>query len=129
MFESIFAFLKALGAFLTSVGINPVHLFAGLAGAFVRAVIQGKKLTWELVSSVVVGGLCATYLTPVVVLYVGLAATPGLAFGIGLIGMSLAEGVVKLAQKWAANPKLPKDTTPKDLLGLIEDDEKPNSQA
>lgn len=125
MIESIIAFFKALGALLTSIGINPAHLFAGVAGAFVRAVIQGKKLTWELVSFVLVGALCATYLTPVVVAYLGIAATNGLAFGIGLIGMSLAEGAVKLAQKWAANPKLPKDTTPKDLLGLIKIEEKP----
>jgi len=127
MFESLIAFFKALAAFLTSIGINPAHLFAGLAGAFVRAVIQGNKLTWQLVSSVIVGALCATYLTPVVVMYLGIAATNGLAFGIGLIGMSLAEGAVKLAQKWAANPKLPKQADAKDLLDLIskEDNKKP----
>ncbi|MDR6757193.1 hypothetical protein J2Y48_002489 [Mycoplana sp. BE70] len=125
MIESILAFFKALSAFLVSIGIDPSHLFAGLAGAFVRAVVQGKKLTWELISSVIVGALCATYLTPVAVAYFGIAATNGLAFGIGLIGMSIAEGAVKLGHKWAANPKLPKDATPKDLLDLIKQDDKP----
>lgn len=119
MIESLIAFFKALAAFLTSIGINPAHLFAGLAGAFVRAVIQGKKLTWSLVSTVIVGALCATYLTPVVVLYLGIAATNGLAFGIGLIGMSLAEGVVKLGHKWAANPKLPKEASTTNLIELL----------
>lgn len=128
MVESIIAFFKALAAFLTSIGINPAHLIAGIAGAVVRAVIQGKKLTLDLISYVLVGALCATYLTPVVVMYFGIAATNGLAFGIGLIGMSIAEGAVKLAQKWAANPKLPKDTTAKDLLGLIkQDDDNPKN--
>lgn len=128
MFETLVAFLKALAAFLTSIGINPAHLIAGIAGAIVRAVIQGKKLTWDLISYVLVGALCATYLTPVVVMYFGIAATNGLAFGIGLIGMSIAEGAVKLAQKWAANPKLPKNTTPKDLIELIVKDGDKNKE-
>lgn len=121
MFETIIAFFKALAAFLTSIGINPAHLIAGVAGAFVRAIIQGKKLTWELVTFVLVGALCATYLTPVVVMYLGVAATNGLAFGIGLIGMSLAEGVVKLVHRWSINPRLPTEISAKGIAEALED--------
>lgn len=125
MVESFIAFLKALSAFFASIGIDPTHFIAGLAGAFVRAIVQNKKLTWELLSHVVVGALCATYLTPLIVLYVGIAATPGLAFGVGLIGMYMAEGVLKLAHRWAVNPKLPKQASASDLMDLIKSDEKP----
>lgn len=121
MFESLIAFFKAVSTFLATMGIDPAHFIAGLAGAFVRSIIQGKKLTWELISFVVVGALCATYLTPLVAMYLAIANTPGLAFGIGLIGMSVAEGVVKLAQKWAANPKLPSTTTTKELIDILTD--------
>ncbi|QRM54724.1 hypothetical protein [Sinorhizobium sp. BG8] len=127
MVETIVAFFKALSAFFASIGIDPTHFIAGLAGAFVRAIVQNKKLTWELLSNVVVGALCATYLTPLIVLYAGIAATPGLAFGIGLIGMYMAEGVLKLAQRWAANPKLPKEAYAKDVFDLIKQDEEPEN--
>jgi len=123
MFETLLAITKAVGAILASVGIDPSHFIAGLAGAFVRSVIQGRKLTFSLISYVLVGALCATYATPLVVLYLSIAATPGLAFGIGLIGMSLAEGIVKLAHRWASNPKLP--TSAKDLAEHL-NDEKPS---
>lgn len=122
MFESLLAFFKAASAFLATMGIDPAHFIAGLAGAFVRSIIQGKKLTWELTAFVIVGALCATYLTPLVVLYLGIANTPGLAFGIGLIGMSFAEGAVKLAHKWAANPKLPTEISAKGIAKAFEDE-------
>lgn len=121
MFETLIAFFKAVSTFLAAMGIDPAHFIAGLAGAFVRSIIQGKKLTWELISFVVVGALCATYLTPLVVIYLAIANTPGLAFGIGLIGMSVAEGAVKLAQKWAANPKLPTSDTTNKLIETLTD--------
>jgi hypothetical protein len=126
MLEYLLAFFKALSAFLASMGIDPAHFTAGFAGAFVRSVIQGKRLTASSISYVLVGALCATYVSPLIVLYGGIAATPGLAFGIGLIGMSLAEGVVKLAHRWAANPKIP--TSPKDLADALKDDDAPKDE-
>lgn len=101
--------IEAITAFLASIGLNPSHIFAGLAGAFTRTVVQGKKLTWEIVSGSIVGTLCAAYMTPIVASWLvalgfDLQSTNGIAFGIGLIGMSIAEGLVKLAQKWSQNP-------------------------
>lgn len=104
---------ETLTALLAAIGINPAHFFAGLAGAIVRIAIQGKKFTFELVSGAFAGSLCAVYLAPLVARWLGLdlldaAANSGLAFVLGMIGLSIAEGLVRVAQRWAANPKLPK---------------------
>lgn len=112
MFEPITTFFASVGTLLTAVGISPSHLVAGIAGAFVRTVIQGKKLSWELVSACLVGALCAMYLTPLVATWFGIALLDiatinGLAFAIGMLGLSLAEGAFKVAHRWASNPRLP----------------------
>jgi len=104
---------EALTAFLTTIGINPAHFFAGFAGAIVRIAIQGKKLTFEVCSGAFAGSLCAVYLSPLVAKWMNLnpvdaAANGGLAFVLGMIGLSIAEGLVRAAQRWAANPKLPR---------------------
>ena len=117
---------ESLAAFLTSIGISPSHLFAGLAGAFVRVVIQGGALTWAVVSASIVGALCAIYLTPIIGLWLGLnmanlAMNNGLAFGIGMIGMSLAEGIVRMAQNWAKNPRLMRQMDAKGLADAVND--------
>jgi hypothetical protein len=102
-----------LTAFFTAIGINPAHFFAGAAGAIVRITIQGKKLTLDVISGAFAGSLCAVYLAPLVARWLGLdlldaAANSGLAFVLGMIGVSIAEGLVRAAQRWAANPKIPK---------------------
>lgn len=104
---------ETLTALLAAIGINPAHFFAGLAGAIVRIAIQGKRFTFEVVSGAFAGSLCAVYLAPLVARWLGLdlldaAANSGLAFVLGMIGLSIAEGLVRVAQRWAANPKLPK---------------------
>lgn len=104
---------ETLTAVLAAIGINPAHFFAGLAGAIVRIAIQGKRFTFEVVSGAFAGSLCAVYLAPLVARWLGLdlldaAANSGLAFVLGMIGLSIAEGLVRVAQRWAANPKLPK---------------------
>lgn len=127
MFETLTAVITSI---LTGLGISPSHLFAGLAGAFVRTVIQGKKLSWEIVSAALVGSFCAIYLTPLVAVWLGIAAINiaahnGLAFAIGLIGLSLAEGTFKLVNRWANNPKLPTEISAKGIARAFEDDDKP----
>ena len=110
MFDAIAAFFSAL---LTAIGISPSHVVAGIAGAFVRTVIQGKRLSWELVSACLVGALCAMYLTPLVAKWFGIglldvSTINGLAFAIGMLGLSLADGAFKIAHRWASNPRLPR---------------------
>ncbi|CDZ31232.1 Hypothetical protein NGAL_HAMBI490_61110 [Neorhizobium galegae bv. officinalis] len=90
-------------------------------------IVQGKRLTWEVVSGSLVGTLCAVYLTPLIGKWAqfdmaDISTNNAMAFAIGIIGLSLAEGLVKLAQRWAANPKLP--TTPTlDALAEVTKDE------
>lgn len=118
--------LESFIAFLTSIGISPSHLFAGLAGAIVRVVIQGGALTWAVLSASIVGALCAIYLTPIIGVWFGLNLTNlsmnnGLAFGIGMIGMSLSEGIVRMAQNWAKNPRLMRTLDAKGLADAVND--------
>lgn len=128
MFETISATIASI---LTGLGISPSHLFAGLAGALVRGFIQGKKLTWEITSAAMVGSFCAIFLTPLAATWLGIAATNiaahnGLAFAIGLLGLSLAEGAFKMVNRWSANPRLPKDLSPKGIAEVFQDADKPN---
>jgi hypothetical protein len=119
MFESITAFLATLG-------INPAQLFAGLAGAFTRTVIQKQPLTLAVIATSIVGALCAVYLTPIIGLWLGLnmsllAVNNALSFAIGLIGMSLAEGLVTMAQNWAKNPRLMRTMDAKGIADAVND--------
>lgn len=117
---------ESLAAFLTSIGIQPAQLFAGLSGAFVRTVIQREPLTWGIISASMVGALCAIYLTPIIGLWLGLnlanlALNNALAFGIGMVGMSLAEGFVRLAHNWSKNPRLMRQMDAKGLADALND--------
>ncbi|MBM7323870.1 hypothetical protein [Brucella anthropi] len=128
MFESI-------TAFLISMGINPSHVFAGLSGALVRTFIMGKRWTWETLMGSLVGALCAIYLTPLIGTWLGLnlldlSVNNALAFALGMLGLSLAEGLVRLAQRWANNPKLPVRLSMRGFAEAVnEADEKPKSKA
>lgn len=119
--------LETFTAFLVAIGINPTHLAAGLAGSIVRAMLTKARSKWEMFSVSIVGMLCATYLTPIIVKWIALDAdtTNGVAFGIGLIGMSLAEGCVRMAQNWSANPRLPGEATLKGLAEAVNPAEPP----
>lgn len=110
--------LEAFSAYLVSIGIKPTFLFAGAAGAIVRTMLAKGRSMWEILSGVMIGTLSAIYITPVVITWLNIDVssldnTNGIAFGIGMIGMSLAEGAVRLAQRWASNPRLPTDLTMK----------------
>lgn len=113
--------LESVSAFLIAIGINPTHLAAGLAGSIVRAMLTKARSKWEMFSVSIVGMFCATYLTPIIVKWIALDAdtTNGVAFGIGLIGMSLAEGFVRMAQNWSVNPRLPGEASLKGLADAV----------
>lgn len=121
---------ETIGAFLISIGINPSHVFAGLSGALVRTFIMGKRWTWETLMGSLVGALCAIYLTPITGKWLGLnledlSINNALAFALGMLGLSLAEGAVRLAQRWADNPKMPTRLTMKGIADAVnEADEK-----
>lgn len=97
---------------LTSIGIEIPHVVAGAAGGVVRAVIRPGQSVVQSISTTMVGVLCAVYGTPIAERYAGLgdadvAVTNGVAFFIGLVGMSIAEGLVVAAHAWARRPRFP----------------------
>lgn len=118
--------LESISAFLVSIGVNPSHLFAGLAGAFVRAVMTRSNSFIEAITGGFAGTACAVYLTPLVIKYLGIipvdvALNNGIAFGIGLIGVYLTEGFIRIAQRWAANPKLPDSNSLQDIVDAVKE--------
>lgn len=112
---------QALGAFFAAIGINPTHLSAGLAGSLVRAIVLKARSKLELMSTGLVGTLCASYFTPIIVKWIEMDpdTTNGVAFGIGLIGMSLAEGFLRMAHKWSENPQLPTEVSMKGFADAV----------
>ncbi|WP_368517438.1 hypothetical protein [Rhizobium sp.] len=120
--------------FLISIGINPTHLTAGAAGSFVRSLLTKGKSRWEVLSGGLVGMFCAAYLTPIVVQWFNfdagqISSTNGIAFGVGMIGMSLAEGAVRLAQRWANNPRISDIKKITEIVNDESNDKDPNDAA
>ncbi|MFC4172727.1 hypothetical protein ACFOYU_11740 [Microvirga sp. GCM10011540] len=107
-------------------GVEVGHIVAGIAGGVVRALTRPGQTLAANVSTAVVGVLCAAYATPVVKTWLGLAdadmATQNaIAFGLGLIGMSLAEGVISLGNAWARRPRLPAGAPAADVVNAAAD--------
>jgi hypothetical protein len=116
--------LDQLGKYLENLGINPAYLTAGVAGAVVHSLIIKGNSVFEAVSKAVVGTFCAIYLTPLFVQWMGLdtalmTTTNAVAFGIGVLGMSLAEGAIRMAQNWSVNPRLPEEVSMKGFAGAV----------
>ena len=99
----------------TVLGIKATHLFAGVAGGTVRALLAGGG--WlAAISSVVIGSLTAGYLTTPVYaaakMYfpalTGDASTEhAIGFLVGLTAMLICESVLRFIRGWSRNPKLP----------------------
>lgn len=118
---AIFAFLLSL---LNSFGINLSHAIAGLAGATVRVIIDRVRPLKAMLTNGFVGVALAVYLTPIILHYffaipVDVTIANSIAFGIGMLGMYVFEGVLKLLRKWANNPKLPKAATLKAIIDAL----------
>ncbi|WP_018897158.1 hypothetical protein [Rhizobium sp. 2MFCol3.1] len=116
--------MRDLSTYLESLGINPTYFAAGVAGASVHAIISEGKTKWEAISGALVGTLCAIYLTPLVVGWMGLdgsqvSTTNAVAFGIGIIGLRLAEGAVRMATDWSKKPRLPSEASLKGLADAV----------
>ncbi|AEV37575.1 hypothetical protein PSE_3067 [Pseudovibrio sp. FO-BEG1] len=109
-----------LHAFL---GIKLVHVSAGFFGGLVRAIVSSKEerkdgwLLWLLrtVGTAIVGALFAGHLTPIAAPFISSwsnvrdASVEGATgFVLGLCGLALSEGLVKIARRWRENPKIPK---------------------
>lgn len=81
------------------LGVKPIFLKAGTAGAIVGAVVQRAPDWREAIARGITGFLCAAYFTPVPVHLLGADddATKGaMAFCVGLGGMGLATAIMML---------------------------------
>jgi len=96
---------------IASVGVNLKSALAGLAGGAARVVFmsQSNPIGWKRgVSLVLVGGMSAGYLTPLVTQLAGAqpdgAVERALAFGVGLLAMTLIELVLRFADWLREDP-------------------------
>ena len=99
--------------FFESLGVEPTVIVAGLVGS-VTALLLIPSLTFKQALAVLVGGIgCAAYVTPLAVQIfeyyfddLNQNLENGMAFGLGVIGMNIIAGVLKLAQQWRQKPTL-----------------------
>ena len=94
--------------FLTAIGINLQDLVAGFAGGVANAFVFKKSKPWAIIGSIVVGGIAANYLGPVVGKILGTSAGTS-AFIVGLAGMAICQGIVESAGSWSDLRKLKND--------------------
>ena len=95
-----------------SLGVKYATLIGGFLGALVSLKFIEGMSVWSRASTVLAGALVAAYLTPVVVEWMELSAKMegGIAFLVGLFGMSMAGAVIKAAPEFV-------DAAKKKLLG------------
>jgi|SRR3954471_6944953 hypothetical protein len=86
--------------FLAQVGVHAKDLVAGFSGGFAGALIDRRHAPWIVISSTVVGGLAANYLTAPFSSAFGLTE-PTSGFIVGLIGMKVCRAIVASAGSWS----------------------------
>lgn len=99
------------------LGISLSHLVAGGLGGVVRAITRPEQSWLRRSAGAVAGAFLAGFMTPVAAPIAAsylsrwnvppeaLAGVSGFLFG--LTGLSLCEGVLRLADRWRNDPKLP----------------------
>ncbi|MCZ4089082.1 hypothetical protein [Sinorhizobium psoraleae] len=118
---------STIAGWLAAMGIQPVHFFAGLAGGIVRALVDKKGSPWERIVAGAVGTLCASILTPFVLLILGVTSphmVGAIAFVVGLVGLSMTEAVIKIGKDYARNPGKLKEDFGSLLLRVFTKDDK-----
>lgn len=88
-------------------GFNLDHIIAGFFGATVRSIVSKTGTIIERLISGATGAIFAVYFTPVIatLLVVDPTMSSAVAFSIGLVGVYVAEGVMKVFKGYADNPK------------------------
>ena len=99
----------------TLFGVKLAHLVAGFFGGLVRSIINPQRSMAYTVGATICGTFTAGYLTPIAVplvnRYLGSSAVGfegAVGFLMGLCGLAIAEGFVKLARRWKDDPTLPR---------------------
>ena len=79
----------------------------GFAGALVGVFVRGKLPFITRASMVIAGIACAGYITPAVALWFGMVSPEyfsAIAFAIGLTGLQVTGGLIKLGEDIRKNP-------------------------
>ncbi len=105
---------------ISILGIKVVHLVAGALGGVVRSITR-PDISWpRRIVTGIAGALVAGYGTPLAAPFlwrwlpedvagrVSFGEIEGLAgFVLGLTGLSIADGLMRLAQRWRDHPTIP----------------------
>jgi hypothetical protein len=94
------------------IGIRVGSVVAGLVGGVLSLSMLPRLTFRKAVTAVLGGGACAAYGTPLAVEYLGIASRNlenGLAFVLGVVGMNLLGGAMKLSDRWRKEPSLDLD--------------------
>ncbi|KAB2863786.1 MAG: hypothetical protein F9K43_18635 [Bauldia sp.] len=102
---------------LSYFGVNLLHFVAGAIGGLIRGLSRPDQGWPRRAVASLIGAFTAGYGTPVVA-PVAIAQLAGygvtvdaaaglIGFLLGLAGLSICEGVIRLARRWRDNPRLP----------------------
>lgn len=93
---------------LEHIGISTSALIAGLVGGLMSLSMLPQLTFRKAVAALIGGAACAAYLTPLAVEWAGLSSRNlenGLAFALGIGGMRIIGGILKLWSKFEAAPE------------------------
>lgn len=87
------------------LGVKLASLVAGFAGGVVSLSFVRELSKMQASLAVVTGALCAGYLTPAVVAYLGASfPEPSIAFVVGLTAMNIIPGIIKVSEIFRRHP-------------------------
>jgi hypothetical protein len=99
------------------LGLSLTHLAAGAIGGVVRGLTRPEQSWLRRTAGAIAGAFASGFGTPVVAPIVAAwlngygapaEAVAGVTgFLLGLTGLSICEGAIRLADRWKQNPKLP----------------------
>ena len=83
----------------SSFGFHTRDIIAGFMGGIANSFVYKKSKPWAIIGSVVVGGISANYLSPVISNIFGTSSETS-AFLVGLTGMAVCQHIVESARSW-----------------------------
>ena len=90
------------------IGVSTSAMIAGLVGGLMSLSMLPQLTFRKAVAAMIGGAACAAYLTPLAVEWAGLSSRNlenGLAFALGIGGMRIIGGILKLWSKFEAAPE------------------------
>ena len=89
-------------------GIMNSPFVIGFGGAIAGVLTTGKLSIWRRISMTIIGALCSGYLSPFIQYMFGVenvSAKNFIAFVVGMLGMSLTGGIMKLGEELRKDPQ------------------------